>query len=156
MTSKLMELIDNNKEKIEDGDYVKMCSILLFLNKKENIQYKIKYYKISYDNRFGRDENLIINQNIKIKTKIVIIENPEVIDYLYNISSSNDDIEEINLKLNKRDNNIYLEIEDNKYHSYHIIYEETEKTLECGINYNKILIINYMKYEPNEPILNYI
>ena len=131
-----------------------MCSILLFLNKKEKIQYKIKYYKISYDNRFGRDENHIINQNIKIKTKIVIIENPKVIDYLYNISSSTNDIDEINLKLDKRDNNIYLEIEDNKYPSYHIIYEETEKTLENGIKFNKILIINYMKYEQNESILN--
>lgn len=66
MTSQLMELIDNNKEKIEDGDYVKMCSILLKMNKKEiTKQYKIKYYKFYYDNRFGGDENHDILQNIK-------------------------------------------------------------------------------------------
>ena len=151
MTSKLMELIDNNKEKIEDGDYLKMCSILKYLNMKERTrQYKIKYYKISYDNRFGKDDTNS-HQNIKIKTKIVIIENPRVLEYLDKLSTSNNEIDEINLKFDKRDNYlIYLDIEHHQYPSYHIIYEGDEKTLICGIKFNKILIINYKKYEPCE------
>jgi hypothetical protein len=152
MTSKLMELIDNNKENIEDGDYIKMCSILIKMNIKEMTkQYKIKYYKITYDNRYGTDENPnIIYQNIKIKTKIVIIENPSVLEYLEKLSSLNNDNDEFFLKFDKRDNNIiYLDIEENKFPSYHILYQESDEYLECGIKFNKILIINYMKYEDN-------
>lgn len=153
MTSKLMELIDNNKEKIEDGDYVKICSILLKMNMKEMTkQYKIKYYKITYDNSYGRYEKPnIIYQDIKIKTKIVIIENPRVLEYLEKLSSSTNDNDEIILKFDKRDNNIiYLDIEENKFPSYHILYQESAEYLECGIKFNKILIINYKKYEACE------
>jgi hypothetical protein len=42
----------------------------------------------------------------KIKTKIVIIENPRILEYLEKISSSTKDIDEINLKFDKRDNYI--------------------------------------------------
>ena len=39
MASKLMSLIDKNKEKLNDGDYLNMCSILksLKLKKKRKI-----------------------------------------------------------------------------------------------------------------------
>ena len=59
---------------------------------------------------------------------------------------------EINLKFDKRDNNIvYLDIEHNQYSSYHIISNDNiEDDDKYGIKFNKILIINYKKYEACE------
>ncbi len=53
-----MDLIDKNKDNIKEGDYEKMCSILKYLH--------IKDITDTY-------------QLFKIKTKIVIIENPRIL-----------------------------------------------------------------------------
>ena len=106
MTTILMDLIDKNKDNIKEGDYEKMCSILKYLHMKDmSRQYIIKYYKISYENIFNKDTT-DTHQLFKIKTKIVIIENPRILEYLEKNSSSTNDIDEINLKFDKRDNYI--------------------------------------------------
>ena len=152
MTTLLMDLIDKNKDNIKDGDYEKICSILKYLHMKEmSRQYLIKYYKISYENIFNKDTT-DTHQLFKIRTKIVIIENPRILEYLEKLSSSTNNIDEINLKFEKRDNNIvYLDIEHKQHSSYHIISnDDIEDDDKYGIKYNKILIINYKKYEACE------
>jgi hypothetical protein len=148
-----MNLINKNKDNIEEGDYEKMCSILKYLHMKDiSRQYIIKYYKISYENIFNKDTT-DTHQLLKIKTKIVIIENPRILEYLEKIASSTNDIDEINLKFDKRDNNVvYLDIENRQHSSYHIISNDNDEEDEdkYGIKFNKILIINYKKYEACE------
>jgi hypothetical protein len=71
-------------------------------------------------------------------------------EYLEKISSSTNEIDEINLKFDKRDNNlVYLNIEHKQHSSYHIISNDNNEEDEdkYGIKFNKILIINYKKYE---------
>lgn len=150
MTTILMDLINKNKDNIEANDYDKMCNLIKYLHMKDmSKQYIIKYYKISYENIFNKDTT-DTHQLFKIKTKIVIIENPRILEYLEKISSSTNDIDEINLKFDKRDNNlVYLDIEHKQHSSYHIISNDNDEEDEdkYGIKFNKILIINYKKYE---------
>lgn len=145
-----MDLINKNKDNIEANDYDKMCNLIKYLHMKDmSKQYIIKYYKISYENIFNKDTT-DTHQLFKIKTKIVIIENPRILEYLEKISSSTNDIDEINLKFDKRDNNlVYLDIEHKQHSSYHIISNDNDEEDEdkYGIKFNKILIINYKKYE---------
>ena len=54
------------------------------------------------------------------------------------------------VKFDKRDNIVYLDIEHKQHSSYHTISNnDIEDEDTYGIKYNKILIINYMKYEDN-------
>lgn len=138
MTTKIMELIDNIKEKIDDKNYLEICNELKKLNIEEN-KYQIKYYKISFQNNL-RDANMIT----EIKNKIVYIKDDKVLLYLKEYKDMESDIR-ILFKFKKIDDKTYLERYcDDKEH--HIIYYDEDGDGEInGIYYNKILILDYKK-----------
>ena len=124
-----MSLIDKNKKKFNDGDYLNMCNILKEMKEEEDDKVKknknkfiIKYWKISLQNSFHSTE---IKMNKKIKTKVVIVNDNDIETLLnfndidLNINFIKDKNGDITLVLNDEDesfDDIYtVDNDDNKY-----------------------------------------
>lgn len=141
MASKLMSLIDKNKEKLNDGDYINMCSILKSLkteeekiNKKD--LYKVKYLKQSVISSCMEKGLIIVS---KIKTSNIIIE-PDILQEIQSFK----DIEMFNCIIaTKSDNTKTL------HKSYSCMYTicEDDQENEIYLNYRKIILLSYSKIE---------
>jgi len=133
MTTKIMELIDNIKKKIDDKNYLEICNELKKLNIEKN-KYQIKYYKILFQNNL-QDAKMYA----KIKNKIVYIKNDDVLSYLKEYKDIKSDKNYL-FTFKKIEGKTYLEV------YYHITYEDENNDREINsIYYNKILILDYKK-----------
>lgn len=150
MESELLSLIDKNKSNISDGDYIKFCNILKNLYNSNEKMYLIKYYKLSYENDLRTFD---IQQNFKIKTKKVIIENDDniTLDKLNELcNAENSDFMKFSF-ITKEDHKTYIKYYSGCNHiksKFHLIQtddEDDESTKTMSIDYDDIFIISYKK-----------
>lgn len=152
MAAQLMSLIDKNKKKFNDGDYLNMCNILKEIKNEEDDKVKknknkfiIKYWKISLQNSFHSTE---IKMNKKIKTKVVIVNDNDIETLLsFNDDFYNSDCEDLNINFIKDKNGditLVLNDEDESFDDIYTVDNDDNK-YDVDILYYQNLFISCKK-----------